>query len=235
MTLNSTESNIGGIFDAMNISESRRTPVEQISILSPFLPLQDKEQRMIIIQNSKEYLLKTEPNADLKSGCGACVFSIDMNCPREKYGRISCGLSTKYYFIENPKSVMGTPIIEPVQPRRVDVSKNQNIPTSVIGTAPKGVKADSGKTQWWYLGNVVEPMIQVMDVLTYGDTKYPAEDGANWKLVPNAKKRYTSALYRHLTAWQNGEVTDPETNKHHLAHLIANALFLLWFELKGYK
>lgn len=101
--------------------------------------------------------------------------------------------------------------------------------------SPKGVKADTGKRQWWFFGNIVQPMEQVVDILEYGNIKYPADDGANWRLVPDAKNRYTSALYRHLTAWQLGEKVDVETGKSHLAHAITNLCFLLWFEINGYQ
>ena len=96
----------------------------------------------------------------------------------------------------------------------------------------QGVKNDSGKTQWWYLPMSI--MREVVDVLAYGDKKYPADDGCNWKRVPNAKKRYYSALIRHITAWWEGEANDPETGMHHLAHAITNLIFLLWFERNGY-
>jgi len=102
-----------------------------------------------------------------------------------------------------------------------------------VGT--KGVKADKGKRQWWFLGNIIEPIQEVIDILEYGNTKYPADDGANWRLVPEAKKRYTSALYRHLTQWQLGERNDEETGKSHLAHAITNLCFLLWFEIQENK
>jgi len=69
----------------------------------------------------------------------------------------------------------------------------------------KGIKNDKGKTQWWYIGGLVEEFKQVIDVLEYGDSKYPADDGCNWKRVESSKRRYTSALFRHITAWLNGE------------------------------
>jgi hypothetical protein len=97
----------------------------------------------------------------------------------------------------------------------------------------KGIKYDDGKLQWWYLP--IEPIKEVLKVLHYGDKKYPADDGCNWKQVPNAKKRYYSALMRHITAWWDGEKNDQESGLHHLAHACTNVLFLLWFEMKGYK
>lgn len=96
-----------------------------------------------------------------------------------------------------------------------------------------GTKNDTGKLQWSYLP--VSAIKEVLKVLAYGDSKYPAEDGANWKRVPDAKKRYYNALLRHVTSWWDGERNDPETGIHHLAHACSNCLFLLWFELKGYQ
>lgn len=96
----------------------------------------------------------------------------------------------------------------------------------------KGVKNDSGKIEWSYLP--IEPMNEVLKVLMLGDKKYPSPDGCNWKVVPNAKKRYYNAALRHLTSWYNGEKTDQETGYNHLAHAVTNCLFLLWFEIKGY-
>jgi len=96
----------------------------------------------------------------------------------------------------------------------------------------KGIKHDDGKIQWWYLP--IEPIKEVLKVLHYGDKKYPADDGCNWKRVPNAKKRYYSALMRHITAWWDEEKNDQESGMHHLAHACTNVLFLLYFEMKGY-
>ena len=95
----------------------------------------------------------------------------------------------------------------------------------------KGVKSDQGKTQWSYLP--IPAVKAVIDVMSYGDTKYPAPDGSNWKRVPRAKKRYYNAAMRHLTSWWDGEQNDPETGYNHLAHACSNLLFLLWFEIKG--
>lgn len=96
----------------------------------------------------------------------------------------------------------------------------------------KGVKFDSGKPMWSYLPLV--SIQEVIKVLMYGDNKYPSPDGANWKKVKDARKRYYNATMRHLTQWYDGEKIDPESGLHHLAHAASNCLFLLWFEFKGY-
>jgi hypothetical protein len=96
----------------------------------------------------------------------------------------------------------------------------------------EGRKYDSGKRQWWYMWQFLPELEQVTDILTFGDKKYPAEDGSNWRLVDNAERRYTSALMRHLSAYLQGEKVDAESGKSHLAHMITNALFLMWFDRK---
>lgn len=67
---------------------------------------------------------------------------------------------------------------------------------------------------------------QVVEVLTKGAKKYGID---NWKKCDDIT-RYINALYRHLEAYRQGEMLDKEDNLHHLAHLVCNALFLLYFE-----
>lgn len=102
--------------------------------------------------------------------------------------------------------------------------------TESVNTSTSGTKFDSGKRAWWYMSNLTNELGEVMDVLEYGDRKYPATDGCNWKNVQDAERRYVSALMRHLTAYMSGEQCDSESGKTHLAHLTTNALFLLWFQ-----
>jgi hypothetical protein len=71
---------------------------------------------------------------------------------------------------------------------------------------------------------------EIVKVLGYGSRKYK---DWNWIHVEDAKERYYSALLRHLVAWRTGESHDPESNLHHLAHVLCNGVFLLWFELGG--
>lgn len=91
-----------------------------------------------------------------------------------------------------------------------------------------GRKFDQGKRKLSLLPAGV--LNETLDVLLFGASKY-AED--NWKYVPGARKRYYDALYRHVDLWWSGEKTDPETGKHHLAHAVCCAMFLMWFDLSG--
>lgn len=90
-----------------------------------------------------------------------------------------------------------------------------------------GLKKDNGKPQWHLMP--WKQLAAVVDILTFGAAKYAPN---NWKFVPNAEERYEDALYRHLTAWSSGEKKDPESGKSHLAHVVCNALFLMFFEDK---
>lgn len=89
-----------------------------------------------------------------------------------------------------------------------------------------GVKYDNGKPQWSLLP--FRALTQVVEVLTYGAKKYAPD---NWKKVPDARRRYIDAGFRHLTAYTTGETNDPETGKHHLAHAICCLLYLVAFDL----
>lgn len=96
-------------------------------------------------------------------------------------------------------------------------------PTTPATPADGAVKYDGGKPDWSLVPlHVVEYIAKVM---TFGAQKY-ARDG--WKSLPDFENRYLAALLRHLVAYQNGEVTDPESGLPHLAHVLTNATFLLW-------
>lgn len=100
-----------------------------------------------------------------------------------------------------------------------------------LGTNPEiGVKYDEGKVQY----SLIPPyaLQAVARNLTVGLKKYPARD--NWKLVPNAKEKYLDALMRHLESYRRGVKYDPESSvpdMHELSAVIANAMFLLEFDL----
>lgn len=69
----------------------------------------------------------------------------------------------------------------------------------------------------------------VADVMTFGANKY-ADNG--WKSLPDAKRRYTGAMLRHLTAIEEGEEVDPESGLPHISHVTCNAVFLTYLHLQ---
>lgn len=69
----------------------------------------------------------------------------------------------------------------------------------------------------------------VVDVYTAGAEKYGE---GNWMNLEDGFRRYQAAMLRHLVAYQNGEIRDPETGCYHLAQVVWNALAMLHFSLK---
>ncbi len=89
----------------------------------------------------------------------------------------------------------------------------------------EGAKLDAGKPRWSLLP--WQAVARVVEVLEYGARKYAVD---NWRLVPDARRRYFDAAQRHLLAWWGGELVDAESGLPHLAHAACCALFLLAFE-----
>jgi hypothetical protein len=77
-------------------------------------------------------------------------------------------------------------------------------------------------------GNIYQAFLKLFygtaEVLAFGAKKYADN---NWQHVPNGPARYLSALFRHLYAYQNGELEDIETGLSHLTHSACNLCFLL--------
>lgn len=83
----------------------------------------------------------------------------------------------------------------------------------------KGKKFDEGKPRWSLLDYKV--MTEVVKCLTVGAEKYGDE---NYKDVP--KKKYIDAHGRHMAAYLSGEMNDPDDGLSHIAHAIANLIFV---------
>lgn len=121
----------------------------------------------------------------------------------------------------------GEAMVERVIPLKYD-PKDVAFTGTIAGTktVTTGVKYDNDKPQWSLLP--FKALKEVVDVLTYGAKKYAPD---NWKKVPDAKRRYIDAGFRHFTAYAAGEKLDPETGKSHLAHAMCCLLYLLAFEI----
>ena len=85
-------------------------------------------------------------------------------------------------------------------------------------------KADAGKLRLTLVP--VKLINAVAAVREYGCKKY--SDPENWKRVE--PQRYRDALYRHWTAYLDGEKRDPESGLPHLWHVACNAAFLIALE-----
>ena len=89
-----------------------------------------------------------------------------------------------------------------------------------------GFRYNTGKPMM----ELIEPgfMEEVAKILTFGAEKY---DTNNWKKFDSVKRFQTyGSLMRHLEAHRKGEKTDPESGCSHLCHIVANSMFLWWFD-----
>lgn len=93
---------------------------------------------------------------------------------------------------------------------------------------PEGQKFDSDKLDWTLLP--WKEVEQVLEILEFGAKKYSKD---NWQKVESS--RYEKAAMRHLISYVTGEKNDQETGKSHLAHLVCNALFLMWNDNNSLK
>lgn len=88
-----------------------------------------------------------------------------------------------------------------------------------------GAKNDVGKTRAGLMvTDFPRALLSVAQVSTFGADKYAPR---SWRSVPDARDRYTDALFRHLLAQAAGELEDPESGLPHAAHAAWNALALL--------
>ncbi|TAN46556.1 MAG: hypothetical protein EPN21_20170 [Methylococcaceae bacterium] len=68
----------------------------------------------------------------------------------------------------------------------------------------------------------------VVLALSFGAQKHSRY---GWQDVPEGEEVFTSKLLGHLAAWRAGERLDAESGLPHLAHMAANALFVVWHAL----
>ena len=96
------------------------------------------------------------------------------------------------------------------------------------GAASDG-KADTGKAMMSLMAVQFGDMNkQIAEVLTFGAEKYPKPiTHDSWKTVPEGRRRYIDAALRHFHMYfVEGEELDPESGKHHLAHMMTNLHFI---------
>ena len=93
-----------------------------------------------------------------------------------------------------------------------------------------GRKFDGGKLQYGLLPPLA--LRETVKVLTFGAEKYAPD---NWRRVPDGPRRYFDAAQRHLWAYKEGEVNDPETGVSHLAHALCCIMFILDLDEAEYE
>ena len=101
----------------------------------------------------------------------------------------------------------------------------------VVSVSQGGVKHDQGKPMTGLmLRDFARALEAVATVTTFGAQKYSP---SGWLAVPEAERRYTDALCRHLLADLRGEAADSESGLPHLAHAAWNVLALLELRSRG--
>lgn len=101
----------------------------------------------------------------------------------------------------------------------------RSLPRSNSVPSPEGTKFDSGKLRWDLIP--FDCLEEVVDIYGRG-AEVHGDD--NWKSVDRGPERYFAALMRHLAAYRRGEEFDEAWHTRHLAHVVWNALALLWFQ-----
>lgn len=112
----------------------------------------------------------------------------------------------------------------------IDLVNGKGMEQEEIKEQPQeSVKNDrkDGKLRWELLP--LSTIKEIVKVYTFGANKY----GANrWQNLENGYERYKAALFRHMVAFEEGEITDKESGLHHLAHMAWNAIAMLYFAIK---
>lgn len=111
--------------------------------------------------------------------------------------------------------------------RKDMATKKQDAVKASQNATTGGRKFDGGKPQYGLLPPLA--LKATAEILTFGAEKYEPD---NWKYVPDSKRRYFDAMQRHVWAWKEGEVNDPESGKHHLAHALCCLMFLYEHDVK---
>jgi hypothetical protein len=94
-----------------------------------------------------------------------------------------------------------------------------------------GLKNDAGKLRWSLLWPLARQLEDVIRVLMHGAKEYGEDpDRPNFQQVADPIHRYGDALHRHIFAWASGEKSDARSGLPHLAHAVANLLFIAWHE-----
>lgn len=98
-----------------------------------------------------------------------------------------------------------------------------------------GTKNDAGKMRWSLLLDMLgDPVRDVVRALMHGAETYNEDPrDPNYRRVENPIDRFGNALSRHwIDGYLAGEKFDRDSKLPHLAHLVVNALFIMWHDGK---
>lgn len=122
-------------------------------------------------------------------------------------------------FFETAQSVFGTPDVAEVT-KDLAEALFQSKSETVIKPLLDAVRYNDGKLEWSLVDfQALEPMVRV---LMFGAKKYSRD---NWKKGFPATSVLDS-MFRHLVSLMAGQRIDPESQEHHVGHILCNAMFL---------
>lgn len=133
-------------------------------------------------------------------------------------------MKSEDFSITNPEVLVGAAGMPTISLSDIGISLSDDV---IKFSDIEGRKFDDGKLEYGLLPPLA--LKAVVDVLTFGAQKYERD---NWKFVDDSKRRYFDALQRHLWAWKEGEINDPESGRHHLAHAMCCLMFLYEHDVK---
>lgn len=121
------------------------------------------------------------------------------------------------------------PVRKPSRSRRSARPKARAAGKLTYPATPDGCgrKHDDAKVDYSLIKTAAER--EFAAALSYGAELYGRD---NWKDVPQAFDRYFAALRRHLAAFRAGEIFDPQSGLHHLAHAECCVHFILELALE---
>jgi hypothetical protein len=121
---------------------------------------------------------------------------------------------------------------DPIEIRR-DMEEDNWLKRSDPNPHIPGAKLDSNKPDLdLVLGDFAKALQEVGKIGTFGAKKY-TEHG--WLSVSNGQRRYSSAMWRHIFQYKEGDELDNESGFSHLAHAAWNALAVLELYLRNNK
>lgn len=104
---------------------------------------------------------------------------------------------------------------------------NKHEPHTISEALQQARKDDDEKAEYHLIP--LECLPHVGRVLKHGARKY---DAHNWRKGMKWSRLFNSTL-RHLYDWWRGQDQDPETGEYHLAHVLANVMFLLSYQINS--
>ena len=184
------------------------------------------EKDLVLVQEEldKEEPVKFEVGDKVKlSDLGKCNYTDKDNNPHKNYGRVITSGSRIWVqwadtLCKNSYDTEDLELVEPEQPvSEWDKARAKE--------DEKAMRFNTGKVKLSYILDADVAMKGMCDVFEFGAKKY---DRGNWKYGLD-EKEIMDSLLRHLVAYNNGEVLDPESGLPHVDCITCNAVFLATF------